>query len=54
MRKDFIKWSKVKERVNDLDSSHIYFQERKIWWCYLGLNVGTEEDGKGDYFMRPV
>jgi mRNA interferase MazF len=54
MRKDFKKWNNVKEMVNDLDSSRIYFQERDIWWCYLGLNVGTEEDGKGDYFMRPV
>lgn len=54
MKKNFKKWNNVKETVNDLDSSHIYFYEREIWWCYLGLNIGTEEDGKGEYFMRPV
>ena len=30
------------------------FSERDIWWCSLGLNVGYEEDGKGDQFERPV
>jgi mRNA interferase MazF len=54
MRKDFIKWNEVKEGVNSLDPSNIYFNEREIWWCYLGLNVGIEEDGKGENFMRPV
>ena len=28
--------------------------ERDIWWCYLGQNIGDEENGKGEYFMRPV
>jgi mRNA interferase MazF len=54
MKKDFKKWNTVKEKVNNLDSSNTYFDEREIWWCYLGLNVGVEEDGKGTNFMRPV
>lgn len=29
-------------------------KEREIWWCILGVNVGTEIYGKGTQFMRPV
>jgi len=31
-----------------------YFKEREVWWCALGVNVGHEEDGKGQDFSRPV
>ena len=27
---------------------------REIWWCYLGFNIGHEENGKGLKFTRPV
>ena len=30
------------------------FGAGEIWWCQIGVNVGDEEDGKGDKFMRPV
>jgi len=30
------------------------YRERQIWWCALGLNVGSEDDGKNEYFERPV
>ena len=26
---------------------------REIWWCRLGVNVGTEQDG-GEMFLRPT
>ncbi len=26
---------------------------REIWWCRLGVNVGTEQDGKGNWYVRP-
>jgi mRNA-degrading endonuclease toxin of MazEF toxin-antitoxin module len=26
----------------------------QIWWCRLGENVGHEQCGKGDEFLRPV
>ena len=25
-----------------------------MWWCSIGVNVGFEQDGKGEYFARPV
>lgn len=54
MSKDFSKWHKVKSRIDDLDSSSLYFKERDIWWCHIGENVGFEQDGKGKEFVRPV
>jgi mRNA interferase MazF len=39
-----------------LEAAPIYpkFEEGQIWWCYLGENIGHEENGKGDKFLRPV
>ena len=27
---------------------------REIWWCSLGLNIGSEQDGDGEEYQRPV
>src|SRR3989344_2437572 len=52
-KKEFDKWNKVKK---NLDSSEqgIVFYERQIWWGSVGINVGTENDGKGEKFIRPI
>lgn len=26
---------------------------REIWWCRFGVNIGTEQDGKGKLYLRP-
>lgn len=31
-----------------------FFYEREIWWCVLGVNIGSEQDGTGKQFERPV
>jgi hypothetical protein len=54
MYKRYSFWHKIKSWINNLDSSNIYFKERDIWWCYFGSNIGSEQDGKGDRFLRPV
>ena len=52
---DFDRWNEVKKMTNAIhDVTHIFFREQEIWWCYLGTNVGYEEDGKGDKSLRPV
>lgn len=53
MYKDFKKWHKLKENIHK-QKSEIFFHEREIWWCSLGVNVGFEQDGSGDNFQRPV
>ncbi|MBP9864240.1 type II toxin-antitoxin system PemK/MazF family toxin [Patescibacteria group bacterium] len=53
MEKDFFGWHTKKAQIESSYHSP-YFYEREIWWCSIGLNVGTEEDGKRDQFHRPV
>ncbi len=31
-----------------------FFHEREVWFSSLGENVGFEQDGSGENFMRPV
>lgn len=53
--KDFQEWHKVKTTINNQPpSKKPYFYEKEIWWVNVGLNVGFEEDGKGETYMRPV
>lgn len=53
MQKDFDTWNSQKKK---LDEKHpdIIFRRREIRWCTMGLNIGYEQDGKGDYYERPV
>jgi len=51
--KDFRRWHKLKEIISGRKSG-VFFQERDIWFCYLGVNVGYEQDGRGLDFYRPV
>ena len=53
MKKDFIKWHKRKISV-DGKEHRVFFHERGIWFCHLGENVGFEQDGRGDEFLRPI
>lgn len=52
MKKDFDAWNFVKKRT-DAEPPRLY-TVREIWWCRLGVNVGTEQDGSEDNFVRPV
>jgi len=51
--KDFDRWNEQKKKLHARGSG-IFFHEREIWWCSLGVNVGYEQDGKNDLYERPV
>jgi len=51
--KDFDTWNKLKKEVNNHDKK-VFFKERDIFYVKLGKNVGYEENGKGEDFLRPV
>jgi mRNA interferase MazF len=51
MQKDFDKWNEEKKKT-DAEKPRLY-TVREIWWCRLGVNVGTEQDGRGGQFTRP-
>lgn len=51
--KDFDGWNKVKTTLNKKNNIPV-IQQREIWWCAIGINIGNEEDGKGKTYSRPV
>jgi mRNA interferase MazF len=53
MQKDFDKWNEQKKEL-DKKQKDMLFKEREIWWCNLGLNIGDEENGKGEKSTRPI
>ena len=53
MKKDFKNWHGQKQKIEN-DRPRVFFNEREIWFCYLGENVGFEQDGRGEEFLRPI
>jgi mRNA interferase MazF len=53
MQKEFQKWHAKKSQVEAIEKRP-FFHERQIWYCRLGENVGFEQNGKGEEFLRPV
>jgi len=53
MKKDYRKWHDKKSQINDIEVRP-FFHEREIWYCTMGANVGFEQDGNGEDFLRPV
>lgn len=55
MGKDFDQWNGKKKFLDGSPARRgLFFYEREIWWCSLGLNVGIEADGKHEHFERPI
>ena len=53
MEKDFRAWHALKTELQN-NPYRRFFAEREIWICSIGLNIGHEEDGKNERFLRPV
>lgn len=47
MEKDFDLWNEQQKKLNRKKRN--FYGEREIRWCSLGLNIGSEQDGR-----RPV
>jgi mRNA interferase MazF len=52
MEKNFDNWHSLKKNIQARNAPQ--FNEREIWWCSVGVNIGFEEDGKNNHFERPV
>lgn len=50
--KDFNNWSFNKFVINQ--NNRPFFHEREVWFTHLGLNIGFEQDGSGESYLRPV
>mgnify|MGYP001608702584 CR=1 FL=1 len=53
MKKDFEGWNEKKKKLHS-KQSNLFYHEREIWWCSLGVNIGFEQDGTGKNFDRPI
>ena len=51
MEKDFQGWHQLKININESKKLPT-FNEREIWWCSIGTNIGFEMDGKNGPFHR--
>lgn len=52
-QKDFRRWAEVAERVESGERPE-FVKVGAIYWCHLGVGVGSELVGKGEGFTRPV
>ena len=51
----FLDWHTLKASIAHRDVQGIpTINEREIYWCTIGMNIGSEEYGKGVYYNRPV
>lgn len=46
-------WNRLKQRT-DAQEHRVYFHEREIWMGKWGENIGYEQNGKGEEFLRPI
>ncbi len=49
----FDEWNEEKKSLTSKEQDSFYVNEREIWYIKLGVNVGSESNGKKD-FRRPV
>jgi len=49
----FNRWNTKKQEINQKIKT-IFIKERDIVYINMGKNIGFEQDGKGDEFLRPV
>ncbi len=52
---NFDLWNDKKREINNrIIPISFHYYEREVWWCSIGKNIGSEENGKNEYFERPV
>lgn len=45
-------WSDYSKELNNRRIP--FFKEKEVWWTAIGINIGHEENGKGEQYVRPV
>ena len=53
MTNEYNKWNEVKKDTAD-EKCIRHFKEREIFYMKMGKNIGFEQNGKGDDFVRPA
>lgn len=53
--KHFDEWNSQKQELDKhITRESLYIKDREVWWVSVGVNIGTEIDGKNKLFERPV
>ena len=50
---NFDEWNSLKKEINKSVCS-VNFHEKEIWWSRFGINIGSEQNGIGIHFERPI
>lgn len=50
--KNFDQWNTVAKTIQNRPHQNV--KPEAVYWCNLGINIGSEEDGKGPRFTSPV
>lgn len=51
--KSFASWFAIKPKLDNFKQRPL-FQEREVWMCHFGSNIGFEIDGKKQESLRPA
>ena len=54
MEKEFDRWNLRKQEIDLSTRPRIQFHEREIWWCAIGINIGSEQHSQTGDFSRPI
>lgn len=54
MNKDFWFWHEEKSWIDEHKERPLFFHEREVWFCALGINIGHEQNGVAKKFLRPM
>ena len=53
MDSQYNNWNEIKITI-EIENIIVGFKERDIFYMNMGKNIGFEQDGKGENFVRPV
>ena len=53
MNAKYNNWNEIKKSVEN-ENLFVGFKDRDIFYMKMGKNIGYEQDGKGDNFVRPI
>lgn len=54
MKKEYKKWHRIKSKIEEGALNDITVKAGDVWWGSIGLNIGSEVDGKNRMFERPL
>jgi mRNA interferase MazF len=51
---EFDAWNQTKKKLQKQSNAYLFPKEREVWMCSIGRNLGSEQNGSGENFGRPV